>query len=48
MYADDTIMYCVGESVYQVTTTLNKSLEELALWCKLPSTTPQKVRGNDP
>ena len=31
MYADDTTMYCVGESVYQVTTTLNKALEELAL-----------------
>ena len=27
MYADDTTMYCVGESVEQVTTTLNKALE---------------------
>ena len=34
LYADDTTMYCVGESVDQVTTTLNKALEELALWCK--------------
>ena len=32
-YADDTTMYCVGESVDQVTTTLNKALEEFALWC---------------
>ena len=34
LYADDTTMYCVGESVDQVTATLNKALEELALWCK--------------
>ena len=25
MYADDTTMYCVGKSVDQVTTTLNKA-----------------------
>ena len=31
LYADDTTMYCVGESVDQITTTLNKALEELAL-----------------
>ena len=31
MYADDTTMYCVGKSVDQVTTTLNKAPEELAL-----------------
>ena len=32
LYAADTTMYCVvGESVDQVTTTLNKALEELAL-----------------
>ena len=34
LYADDTTMYCVGESVDQVTATLNKALEELALWYK--------------
>ena len=33
-------MYCVGESVDQVTTTLNKALEELALWCKHNSLVP--------
>ena len=31
MYADDTTMYCVGKSEDQVTTTLNKAPEELAL-----------------
>ena len=40
LYADDTTMYCVGESVDQVTTTLNKALEELALWCKHISLVP--------
>ena len=34
LYAHDTTMYCVSESVNQVTTTLSKALEELALWCK--------------
>ena len=33
-------MYCVGESVDQVTATLNKALEELALWCKHNSLVP--------
>ena len=33
-------MYGVGESVDQVTTTLNKALEELALWCKHNSLVP--------
>ena len=47
LYADDTTMYCVGESVDQVTTTLNKALEELALWCKHKSVLPhpQKCEG---
>ena len=40
LYADDTTMYCVEESVDQVTTTLNKALEELALWCKQNSLVP--------
>ena len=40
LYAHDTTMYCVGESVDQVTTTLNKALEELALWCKHNSLVP--------
>ena len=40
MYADDTTIYCVGKSVDQVTTTLNKASEELALWCKHNSLVP--------
>ena len=40
LYVDDTTMYCVGESVDQVTTTLNKAPEELALWCKHNSLVP--------
>ena len=40
LYADNTTMYCVSESVNQVTTTLNKALEELALWCKHNSLVP--------
>ena len=47
LYADDATMYCVGESVDQVTRTLNKALEELALWCKHKSLLPhpQKCEG---
>ena len=33
-------MYCVGESEDQVVTTLNKALEDLALWCKQNSLVP--------
>ena len=40
LYADDTTMSCVGESVDHVTTTLNKALEELALRCKQNSLVP--------
>ena len=47
LYADDATMYSVGESVDQVTATLNKALEELALWCKHKSLLPhpQKCEG---
>ena len=34
-------MSCVGESVDEVTTTLNKALEELALRCKQNSLVPR-------
>ena len=40
LYAYDTAIYCVGESVDQVTATLNKALEELALWCEYNSLVP--------
>ena len=47
LYTDDTTMYCVGESVDQVTATLNKALEELARWCKHNSLVPdpKKCQG---
>ena len=32
MYADDTIIYCIGESVDSVTNTLNNALKELEDW----------------
>ena len=40
LYADDITVSCVGESVDQVTTTLNKALGELALRCKQNSLVP--------
>jgi hypothetical protein len=32
MYADDTTLYCIGDSIDTVTTELNKTLEELEHW----------------
>ena len=40
LYADDTTMCCVGESIDQVITTLDKALELLAHWCKQNSLVP--------
>ena len=40
LYADDTTIYFVDKSVDQVTATLSKALEELALWCKHNSLVP--------
>ena len=40
MYADDTTIYCVGESVDEVTAMLNMALDELTLWCKQNSLVP--------
>ena len=34
MYADNTTIYCVGETVDKVTTMINRSLRELTNWCK--------------
>ena len=50
LYADDTTMYCVGESIDQVITTLNKALEELAHWSKQNSLVPhpKKCEGMIP
>ena len=37
MYADDTTLYCIGDSIYAVISELNKALEELLYWCKTNS-----------
>ena len=34
MYADDTTLYCIGDSIDAVISELNKALEELLYWCK--------------
>jgi len=40
MYADDTTLFCIGDSVDDVTRQLNKALEELLHWCEQNSLTP--------
>ena len=40
MYADDTILYCIGDSIDAVISELNKALEELLYWCKTNSLVP--------
>ena len=37
MYADDTTLYCIGDSIDAVISELNKALEELLYWCKTNS-----------
>ena len=40
MYADDTTLYCIGDSIDAVISELNKALEELLYWCKTNSLVP--------
>ena len=40
MYADDTTLYCIGDSIDVVICELNKALEELLHWCKTNSLAP--------
>ena len=40
MYADDTTLYCIGDSIDKVISELNKALEELLYWCKTNSLVP--------
>ena len=40
MYADDTTLYCIGDSIDAVIPELNKALEELLYWCKTNSLLP--------
>ena len=44
MYADDTTVYCVGNTIDQVTTLLNNALEELSEWCLLNTLTPHPMK----
>lgn len=41
MYADDTTIYCMGNTIDHVTTLLNDALNELLLWCTENSLFPQ-------
>ena len=47
MYADDTTVYCIGDTVDNTVTSLNKALSELNIWCLENSLTPSlgKVRS---
>ena len=40
MYADDTTLYCIGDSIDAVISELNKALEELLYRCKTNSLVP--------
>ena len=40
MCADDTTLYCIGDSIDAVISELNKALEELLYWCKTNSLVP--------
>ena len=40
MYADDTTLYCIGDSIDAVISELNKALGELLYWCKTNSLVP--------
>ena len=40
MYADDTTLYCIGDSIDAVISELDKALEELLYWCKTNSLVP--------
>ena len=45
MYADDTTVYCIGESIDEVSATLNQSLKELYAWCSINRLTPHPKRS---
>ena len=40
MYADDTTVYCIGDTVDNTVTSLNNALSELNSWCLQNSLTP--------
>ena len=44
MYADDTTVYCIGDTVDNTGTSLNKALSELNSWCLENSLTPHSAK----
>ena len=44
MYADDTTVYCIGDTVDNTVTSLNKALSELNSWCLENSLTPHSAK----
>ena len=44
MYADDTTVYCIGDTVDNAVTSLNKALSELNSWCLENSLTPHSAK----
>ena len=49
LYADDTTLYCVAETIDALTNKLSNALADLKKWCEQQSiaTTPGQVQGND-
>ena len=44
MYADDTTVYCIGDTVDNTVTSLNRALSELNSWCLENSLTPHSAK----
>ena len=44
MYADDTTVYCVGDSIGEACQLLNKALHELNVWCESNSLTSHSAK----
>ena len=44
MYADDTIVYCIGDTVDSAVTSLDRVLSELNRWCQENSLTPHSAK----
>ena len=44
MYADDTTVYCIGDTVDCAVASLNKALSELNNWCQVNSLTPHSAK----
>lgn len=44
MFADDTTVYCIGDTVDNTVTSLNRALSELNSWCLDNSLTPHSIK----